>query len=202
MTPEVLIVPTGTANIASVMAAFERLGARPRVTADLRLLERADRIVLPGVGTFAAAADRLDQLGLREVLRERLGASRPTLAICLGLQLLCTASEESPGTRGLGVIQETVTRFPASLRAPQFGWNRVTPVDSDLIEPGHAYFANTYRLAAIPPGWAGALTDYGGNFASALERGAVLACQFHPEVSGDYGHRLLSRWLNLPGEVR
>ncbi len=192
---EVLIVPTGTANTASVVAAFERLGARPRRCDDRRELETADRVVLPGVGAFGAAAERLDELGIRETLRARLGAGRPTLAICLGLQLFCTASEESPDATGLGVVPQTVTRFPDSVRVPQLGWNRIEPVGCELLEPGYAFFANTYRVATLPAGWAGAMTDHGGSFVSALERGAVLACQFHPEISGSYGERLLARWL-------
>lgn len=197
---DVCIVETGTANVASVVAAFERLDARPRLTKDLAEIAAADRLVLPGVGSFASAAERLDALRLREVLRERIDAGRPTLGICLGMQLFCDASEESPEATGLGVVPATVTRFPTGLRVPQVGWNRVEPVASDLLEPGFAYFVHSYRLEQMPDGWNGAVTDYGGRFVSALERGAVLACQFHPEVSGAYGEALLGRWLTRSQE--
>ena len=198
---EVLIVPTGTANLASVIAAFERLDMRPQVCHDQKQLERAQRVVLPGVGTFAAAALRIDQLGLRELLRERIAAGRPTLGICLGMQLFGVDSEESPGALGLSIVPQSVTAFGADVRVPQVGWNRVTPVASDLLQAGYAYFVNSYRLATLPAGWGGATTDYGGEFVSALQRGAVLACQFHPEISGSYGQALLQRWLQRSEEV-
>lgn len=198
---EILMVPTGTANLASVAAAFERLAVRPRLCADPKQLAQAERVVLPGVGTFAAAARRIDELGLREVLRERIQVGRATLGICLGMQLLCADSEESPGAAGLAVVEQSVTAFAGDLRVPQVGWNRVTPVGSDLLEPGYAYFVNSYRLTEMPVGWAGATTDYGGTFVCALQRGAVLACQFHPEISGSYGAALLSRWLQRSEQV-
>jgi len=198
---DVLVVPTGTANVASVCAAFERLGTRPQLVTDRKKVERATRVVLPGVGTFAAAAERIDALGLRDVLVERVQAQRATLAICLGMQLFCSASDESPGVTGLGVVPERVASFVGDLRVPQVGWNRVQPLGSELLEPGYAYFVNSYRLAQMPAGWGGAMTEYGGEFVSALERGAVLACQFHPEISGDYGQALLDRWLRRSEEV-
>ncbi len=198
---EVCIVPTGTANVASVCAAFERLGTRPLLCDDPVQIARAARVVLPGVGAFAAAARRIDELGLRSVLLERVAEQRATLAICLGMQLFCARSDESPDAHGLAVVPDSIARFGDGLRVPQVGWNRVLPVGSELLEPGYAYFVHSYRLAAMPPGWSGAMTDYGGEFVSALERGPVLACQFHPEISGDYGQALLGRWLQRSDEV-
>jgi len=198
---EVLIVPTGTANVASVCAAFQRLGAAPLLCDDRARIARAPRVVLPGVGTFAAAAQRIDTLGLREVLVERIEEQRATLGICLGMQLFCQASDESPGVEGLGVVPNRVSAFANDLPVPQVGWNRIEPVGSELLQAGYAYFANSYRVEQLPEGWGGAVTDYGGSFVSALERGAVLACQFHPEISGAYGQALLERWLCRSEEV-
>lgn len=205
MTPsDVVILPTGVANTASVLAAFRRLGASPRLSESLADARAAGHVVLPGVGSFGAAMQRLHALGLVEPLRERIAANRPTLAVCVGLQVLAEASDESPGVAGLGVLPATVRRFPSSVRVPQFGWNRVTaPAGSGLLASGSAYFANSYRLADVPaprPGsgqasWRGALSDHGGPFVAALERGRVLACQFHPELSGAWGLELLGRWL-------
>ena len=97
------------------------------------------------------------------------------------------------------MIEADVFRFPESVRVPQFGWNHVTAnTDCRLIASGHAYFANSYRLAERPSGWAVATADHGGTFVAAMERGALLACQFHPELSGAYGHALLSRWIAMP----
>jgi len=132
-----------------------------------------------------------------QALAERVRQGAPTLAICLGLQLLCEDSEESPGEAGLGVVGGTVSRFPDGLKVPQLGWNRIEPDPAcRLLRPAHVYFANSYRLPAAPSGWDAARADYGGPFVAALERGAVLACQFHPELSGPEGLALLRRWLD------
>jgi imidazole glycerol phosphate synthase glutamine amidotransferase subunit len=200
-TPEVLVVATGTANTASVIAALRRVGARPALATRMDDVAAARHVVLPGVGSFEAAMGRIDELGLRATLVQRIGQGRSTLAICLGLQVLCASSQESPGVEGLGLVDATVGRFPESVRVPHLGWNRVEPFGSELLEPGDAYFANSYRIAAAPAGWAGATTDYAGPFVSALERGAVLACQFHPELSGAWGSCLLARWIARTNEV-
>lgn len=195
MSPRVYVVPTGVANSASVLAALRRLGAEPAVAVDGDAVRTAPHVVLPGVGAFAAAAAALAERGLGAALRERVAAGRSTLAICLGLQLLCSASEESPGVAGLGLVPDVVRRFPAHVRVPQLGWNDVAPVDGAALPAGTAYFANSYRLERVPAGWQGACSDHGGPFVAALARGGVLACQFHPELSGAYGERLLRRWL-------
>lgn len=194
--PPLVVVRTGTANLASVLAALRRLGADPRVTVDPEAVRAADRAVLPGVGAFGACMARLVEAGLVDALRERVTAGRPLLAVCLGMQVLGEASDESPGVPGLGLLPATARRFPAGPRVPQLGWNRVEPrPDARLLTPGHAYFANSYRFEAIPAGWSGATSDHGGPFVAALERGPVLACQFHPELSGGWGRALLERWL-------
>lgn len=193
---KVVVVRTGTANLASVLAGLHRAGATVEVTTDAAQVRDADRVVLPGVGAFGAAMARLREHDLVPTLRERIQAGRPTLGICLGMQVLAAESEESPGVPGLGVLDAVVRRFPAGPRVPQLGWNLVVPGDgARLLAPGHAYFANSYRLASIPPGWSGALAEHGGPFVAAIERGVVLACQFHPELSGPWGQALLARWL-------
>lgn len=194
---DLLIVPTGTANLASVVAAFRRLGAGVAIAERGREIVQASHVMLPGVGAFGAAMARLMGRGFAEALRRRIAEDRPTIAICVGHQLLFEASEESPGVAGLGVLQETVRRFPASVRTPQFGWNEVVPSPAcRLVEPGWAYFANSYRATAAP-GWAIATAEHGGPFVAAAERGRILGCQFHPELSGAWGARLLGRFLDL-----
>ena len=196
------MVPTGTANVASVSAAFLRLGADLITAAGPDQVSDAAGVVVPGVGAFGAAMARVDALGLRPALRDRIGQGKPTLVVCVGMQLLCRDSEESPGADGLGAIDHTVARFQGSIRVPQLGWNRVEPgTGSRLLQPGWAYFANSYRMSQIPEGWEGATTEYGGRFVSALERGNVLACQFHPELSGAWGASLLARWLDTTREA-
>jgi len=232
---EVAIVRTGVANMASVVAAFERLGARTVVTTDPELVAGASHVMLPGVGAFGAGMGALNAAGLSDALIERIRADRPTIAICLGLQLLCESSEETPGVLGLGVLPVQVTRFAGpgkaakgatagpgkaaqgatagdNLKVPQLGWNRVeAPPAARFLKSGHAYFANSFRIAGlstatrplqrdVTPHWLAAYSEYGGTFVAALERGNILACQFHPELSGPWGQDLLKRWL--ASEVR
>jgi glutamine amidotransferase len=195
--PEVVLAPTGTANIASVQAAFRRLGAETRLAERPEDVARASHVMLPGVGAFGASMARLRERGLDAALRERIAADRPTICICVGCQLLFEASEESPGVEGLGVVPGRVGRFGGDVRAPQFGWNLVRPAEGcDLLDEGHAYFANSYRALAAP-GWGVAWGEHGESFVAAVERGNVVGCQFHPELSGAYGMALLSRFLEL-----
>ena len=197
MPPDVIVVPTGTANLASVLAGLRRAGAEPRVAAEPAEVAEAPGVVLPGVGALAAAMERLRTEGFVEVLRERIIAGRPTLAICLGMQLLAEDSEESPGVGALKVMEGRASRFPDTVRVPQMGWNQVVPQPGcRLLQPGWAYFANSYRLETIPTGWDAAVTNYSGDFVAAVERGPVLACQFHPELSGPWGRDLLTRWVD------
>lgn len=192
----VAIIPTGTANMASVKAAFRRLGTTPFEVLDPTQVSNADLIVLPGVGTFGASIEAVDRLGLRDPLRARIDDGRPTLAVCVGMQLLAGVSEESRGARGLGVIQSHVGRFDNGTRVPQLGWNRVEPSPrSRFIDPGWGYFANSFRITDAPPGWTASTTEYGQPFVSTLERESVLALQFHPELSGSWGQAILARWM-------
>ena len=199
----VAMVPTGTANTASVTAAFQRLGVTVSEVSAPGEVTSADALVLPGVGAFGAAISQVDALGLRRSLQDRIEADRPTLAICVGMQLLSLASEESPGANGLGVIDTPIARFGLDLTVPQLGWNQVKAAsESRFVESGWAYFATSFRLGTVPEGWVGASTEYGGEFVSAMERGQVLACQFHPELSGHWGARLLARWLEATGVTK
>lgn len=212
---EVAIVRTGVANMASVAAAFERLGARTIITTDPTAVACASHVMLPGVGAFGTGMAALNAAGLGEALVARIHADRPTIAICLGLQLLCESSEETPGVVGLGVLPVQVTRFAGDdLKVPQLGWNRVeAPAEARFLKSGHAYFANSFRIATlsaaarepgprarplhrdVTPHWIAAYSEYGGTFVAALERGNILVCQFHPELSGPWGQDLLKRWL-------
>lgn len=194
--PEVVVVRTGVANLASVLAGLRRAGAMPRIGNEPRDIEQAGHLLLPGVGAFAAGMRQLTSDGLVEPLRARIAAGKPTLAICLGLQLLCAASEEDPGVQGLGLISGVVRRFPDSVRVPQMGWNSVEPdPNCRILQPGYAYFANSFRLTECPTGWQAAYAEHGGRFVAAIENGAVVGGQFHPELSGQWGLGLLQRWL-------
>ncbi len=200
---KVYLLKTGVANVASVTAAFERVGATVQLTDDPSVVQGAGAVVLPGVGSFGAGMDALDRSGLGAALIGRIERGAPTLAICLGLQLLGRASEEAPGVQGLGVLPADSIRLPRAPRLPHFGWNTVTWQSGgtqDAAPPsGEAYFAHTYCLRDAgtleDAGWTVAKTTEGSTFVAAVERGSVLACQFHPELSGALGARTLARWL-------
>jgi glutamine amidotransferase len=198
---QLAVVDTGTANLASMLAALRRHGIEPTLTRAPSEVATSKLVVLPGVGAFGAGMAKLREHGLVSPLAERVRASRPTLAVCLGLQMLGEASEETPGVEGIGVVPAKAQRFPetidgARLVVPQLGWNAVAPrADAHLLEAGHAYYANSFHLGSIPEGWSGAESTHGVQFVAALERGPVLACQFHPELSGSWGHALIGRWL-------
>lgn len=191
----VSVVSTGVANVASVLASLRRLEVEPREISRPEDVEQAEFLVLPGVGAFAAAIRALDERGLIEPLRERIAAGRPTLAICLGLQLLAATSEESPGVAGLGIWSESVVRL-RSARVPQLGWNQViAAAGSRYLHNGYAYYANSYCLQREPAGWTASWSDHDGPLVAAVERQGVLACQYHPELSGTWGESLIRRWL-------
>lgn len=194
---DLVIVPTGVANLASVEAAFRRLLVEPVISAEPERIGAASHVMLPGVGAFGPAIAALRRSGADRALVERIARDRPTIAICVGHQLLFRASEESPGQAGLAVIDAVISRFPDTVRVPQFGWNLVTPhPDSALLSEGHAYFANSYR-ALEAPGWTVSTARHGGPFVAAVERGNILGCQFHPELSGAWGQALLAAFLDL-----
>ncbi len=205
---QVAIVQTGVGNLASLEASFVRLGLQPMLVNRPEQILKADRLVLPGVGAFAAAMETLGELNLIGAIQQRVKQQKPTLAICLGMHLLGKQSEESPGCSGLDLLAATAKSFPASVPVPQIGWNQVEQQDAcALLCDGDAYFANSFRWS-ISPGfaaelrqenWNFATANHGGEFIAAVERGPVLACQFHPELSGEWGQQLLQRWL-LAGE--
>ena len=200
MSADLVIVRTGAANLASVVAAFERLGRSVKITDNAFAVRNAKRVVLPGVGAFGPVVRRLDENGLGEAIRHRVEGDFPTLAVCLGLHLLAEGSEEGEDAEGLGLIDARASRYPKSVVVPQLGWNTVT-VDQEcrLLQEGAAYFANSYRLTDRPPGWQVAWSEHGGPFIAAVERGNVLGCQFHPELSGSWGEQLVERWLQCEG---
>ena len=199
---DVAVIRTGTANLASVLAGLSRARCNPVLVEDAHSVADYDYVVLPGVGAFAAAMAQLRERGLVDAIRERITKDKPTLTICLGLQVLARSSEESPGDTGIAVFDSEVSRFGTDVTVPQLGWNRVKPTENcKFLTEGYAYFANSYRLTEIPAGWSGATSEHGGQFVAAIERGAILACQFHPELSGGWGASLVQRWLGQEVEI-
>lgn len=201
MTGDVYIVDTKVANMASIEAAFGRLGVGVARGVDPSMILAAPALVLPGVGSFAAGIDAIDRAGLRSAIVTRCREGRPTLAICLGLQLLCRRSAEAPGVVGLGVIDADVESMPPSRIRPQMGWNRIEASGGPMLRTGDAYFANGYAIRTPPDGWKVSWSDDDGGFVAGLERGRTVACQFHPEISGRFGGRILARWTEAAFET-
>lgn len=183
----IAVVDYGMGNLRSVSKALERLGGSVQVTDSPRRLLSAAAVVLPGVGHFGAAMRNLRRKRLDEAILSVLQNDRPFLGICLGLQLLFERSDEAPGTHGLGWLEgsvQSLARGKPSLKVPHMGWNRVRFSDGSS---GYYYFVHTF--APFPRSRSCILgrTTYGRAFASAVQQGNVLACQFHPEKSQKTG---------------
>jgi imidazole glycerol phosphate synthase glutamine amidotransferase subunit len=205
----VFLVTTGTANLGSITAALTRAGGDVTLTLDPEVILSADHVVVPGVGTFGQAMEAIHGAGVREALFERFSKNLPTMWVCVGLQLCASTSEESPGVKGLEIFgsDTKVLHFPTHVHAPQQGWNRIWVSPESQYAPktkldessgcmeAYAYFSNSYALHEIPKGWVSMTSLHGIGFVAALERGAFLACQLHPELSGDWGLQLVTNWL-------
>jgi glutamine amidotransferase len=192
----VTLVDYGMGNLPNVARAFARAGARADITSDPAELRRAERVVVPGVGASGDAMAALRASGMDAALREWIGAGRPYLGICLGMQLLLETAEEGDA-ECLGIVPGRVALFPSSLglRVPHMGWNLVKPErPHPVLEEGYFYFVHSYRATGVPQPFRLARTDYGEEFPSAIGRDNYLGVQFHPEKSQRAGLALLERF--------
>jgi len=202
----VTIVDYGMGNIGSLVNMFRRIGVQSEVASDLRAINLASKIILPGVGAFGAAMGRIDDLGLREALRAKaLEEQIPFMGICLGMQLLTRSSEESPGVKGLDLIPAETLRFPRfqELKVPHMGWNNVTVTHqtalTHLIPPEpRFYFVHSYYVKAEDPTDVVLRCHYGQDFDAGLNRGNIFGAQFHPEKSHKFGMALLKGFAEVP----
>ena len=200
----VAIIDYDAGNIKSVEKAIQRLGQEAVVTRDADLLRGADHIILPGVGAFGDAMEKLKRYELIPVIHEVINRGTPFLAICLGLQLLFEESEESPGIPGLGIFKGSIRRIPDTegLKVPQIGWNSLHfPRKSRLFrgcqEDVYVYFVHSYFLRAAEESIVSAETEYGITIHAAVEKDNVFACQFHPEKSSEVGLHMLKNFLEF-----
>ncbi len=198
------IIDYDAGNLRSVEKALVALGDTPLITRDAKTILGADRVILPGVGSFGDAMDKLHQYGLVEVIRQVAAGGKPFLGICLGLQLLFESSEESEGVEGLGILKGKILRIPdcPGLKIPHMGWNslKIRP-DSRLFagiaQGAYVYFVHSYYLKAEDEDQVAAATQYSTRIHAAVEAGNVMACQFHPEKSSQTGLRILKNFLDL-----
>ncbi len=200
-----VIIDYGMGNLRSVQKAFERVGVSAQVSRDPALIERADGVVLPGVGAFGACMDNLRRFDLVNVVRSVIDGGTPFLGICLGLQLLFDESEEFGPVAGLGILRGRCVRFrkdDPQLRIPHMGWNQIrkrgdVPHLAGIADGTYLYFVHSYVVRPEDDQLIAATTDYGGEFVSAVRRENVFACQFHPEKSQSVGLRILKNFSEL-----
>jgi glutamine amidotransferase len=201
----VTIVDYGMGNIGSLINMFRRIGVQSEVASDIGMIEQARKVMLPGVGAFGAAMDRIDALGLREVLRAKaLEEQVPFMGICLGMQLMTRASEESPDATGLDLIPADTRRFPRAtgLKVPHMGWNEVmvqrpTVLTATLPREPRFYFVHSFYVQADDPADVMLRCHYGQDFDAGLNRGNIFGAQFHPEKSHKFGMALLKGFAEL-----
>ena len=203
------IVDYGMGNLGSVANALAFLGAPARILSGPAEMAGCGALILPGVGAFGDGMANLERAGYAGPLREWIAADRPLLGICLGLQMLCTGSAESPGTAGLGVIPAPIWKFalPPEWKVPQIGWNRVRrapgrdecPLLRGIPDGTYFYFVHSFYLPGAA-GWDAGRTDYGIEYTSLVWRGRTAAVQFHPEKSQQAGLRMLKNFVEWSRE--
>lgn len=203
----IAIIDYDAGNIKSVEKALQFLGQEVVITSDRETIMNADKAILPGVGAFGDAMNKLRERGLEEVIHDFVDTGKPFLGICLGLQLIFEKSEESPEATGLGLLKGTITKIPTevngvSQKVPQIGWNNiVVNPDSKLLaglaENPYVYFVHSYYLKAENSDEVSATTEYGVKIDCAVEKGNVMATQFHPEKSSEVGLKILTNFVNL-----
>lgn len=202
----IAVIDYDAGNLKSVEKALLSLGEEVLVTRDRQELLHADKVILPGVGHFGDAMEKLRSFGLVDVVKEIAQSGKPFLGICLGLQLLFERSEEAPGVEGLGILKGEILRIPddRGLKVPHIGWNSLKLQNQGklfrgLEEEPYVYFVHSYYLKAAEPQIVKAVTEYGVRIDASVEQGNVFACQFHPEKSSRTGLAILNNFSKLEG---
>lgn len=201
----ITIIDYGMGNLGSIQNMLKRIGAAAMISSNINDIQKAEKILLPGVGAFDAAIQRIDELGLREVLIKKANGEKvPFLGICLGMQLLTKSSEEGL-LQGLGLIDADTLKFKSddrTLKIPHMGWNFVHPKNDSPLTEGfteefrfyfvHSYFVKCHYLNNVVM-----QTEYGGRFDSVIQKDNVYGAQFHPEKSHKYGMKLLENFSRI-----
>ena len=198
------IIDYDAGNIKSVEKALQYLGQETVVSRDPQVLLKADKVILPGVGSFGDAMENLNKYGLVPLIHEIVEKGTPFLGICLGLQLLFESSDETQGVEGLGILKGKILRIPPSpgLKIPHMGWNSLeikpgTRLFAGIPNGSYVYFVHSYYLKAENPEIVAATTEYSTHIHAAVEQGNVFACQFHPEKSSEVGLQILKNFISL-----
>ena len=201
----IAVIDYDAGNLKSVEKALIFLGETPVITRDREELLAADKVILPGVGAFGDAMDRLHQYGRVDVIKEIVKKGIPFLGICLGLQLMFESSEESPGVEGLGLLPGKILKIPETpgMKVPHMGWNslKIDPnsrLFKGIPDGSYVYFVHSYYLKAGSEDIVAATTEYGTHIHAAVEKGNLYACQFHPEKSSQTGLKILENFISLP----
>lgn len=201
----IAIIDYGAGNIQSVYKALKFIGADCKVTSDKDEILNADGAILPGVGSFGDAMDTMTKRGIKDTIIEYTKSGKPFLGICLGLQLLFPESEETPGVKGLDIFKGTITKIPNQnriLKIPHMGWNNISIKQKNGIFKGiegepYVYFVHSFYLKAQDKDIVAATTQYGVEIDAAVQKGNIIATQFHPEKSGEVGLKMLKNFVEM-----
>jgi len=200
----IAVIDYGAGNLGSVVNALAKLGYSPAVTGSAADVLKADIVFLPGVGAAGDTMKSLDRLGMTEAVRKIVEMRRPLFAICVGLQVLLSSTEEGGNYKCMGIIPGRVRRLPPGLKIPHMGWNQVRqavshPIFTDIPDNSNFYFVHSYYAQPDDASAVAGETEYGLKFCSMVIRDNLFATQFHPEKSGELGLRMYSNFLKLAG---
>jgi len=200
----IAVIDYGAGNLRSVTNALVKLGCQPKVTREPEDVVNATAVIFPGVGAAADVMESLREAGMDEAIKEAINENQPFFAICVGMQVMLSATEEGGLNECLGIIPGTVRRLPAGLKVPHIGWNQVRQVSAHPIFKGipdgsNFYFVHSYYAEPEDASVVTGTTEYGVNLCSVLIKDNLIATQFHPEKSGALGLRMYTNFLDLAG---
>ena len=199
---DVIIIDYDMGNIGSIANMLKKVGYKSVITSDHDIIADAKKLILPGVGSAADTMRNLEKSGMAETMRQFIFEGRPLFAVCVGMQVLLSWTEEGGGKQCLGIVPGTVDRLPAGLKVPHMGWNQVKqkvahPIFTGIPDEANFYFVHSYYANPEDTSVIAGITNYGVDLCSVLIKGNLIATQFHPEKSGEYGLRMYANFLQI-----